>query len=102
MDVFLKKEDKYIKILQVICDIKGINENEIFKILRDRECKYLLFLLLKKYRCTDLNNIQKDFSIESKKTINYNIKKAEEKFFINKAFRDMYFEAEGIIDKTTE
>ena len=29
-------------------------------------------------------------------------KKAEEKFFVNKAFRDMYFEAEGIIDKTIE
>ncbi|ERI94842.1 hypothetical protein HMPREF1982_00767 [Clostridiales bacterium oral taxon 876 str. F0540] len=99
MDVFLKKEDKYLKILETICNIKGINENEMFKILKDRECKYLLFLLLKKYNCTDVKKISTDFNIESKKSINYNIKKAEEKFFINKDFRDMYFEAEGIIDR---
>ncbi|MCM8709714.1 ribose-5-phosphate isomerase [Clostridium sp. SYSU_GA19001] len=99
MDV-LNKEDKYIKILEVICQIKGINKEEQVKILKDRECKYLLFLLLKKYKCTDIVSFQKDFSIESKKYINYNIKKAEEKFFINKEFRDMYFEAENIINKT--
>lgn len=98
--MLIKKEDKYIKILETICEIKGIREGELFKILKDRDCKYLLFLLLKKYRCDDIEMLHRDFSIESKKSVNYNLKKAEEKFFINKEFRDMYFQAENIIDKT--
>ena len=102
MDKFFYKEDKYLRILQVICNIKGINREELFKILKDRESKYLLFLLLKKYKCTDMDVLQRDFSIDSKKSINYNMKKAEEKFFINKEFRDMYFEAEGIIEKVID
>lgn len=100
MDMLFKKEDKYFKILETICEIKGINRNQLINILKDRECKYLLFLLLKKYKCADIDALQRDFSIDSKKRINYNLKKAEEKFFINKDFRDMYFEAEDIIDKT--
>jgi hypothetical protein len=99
--MLLKKEDKYAKILSVICEIKGISNAELYKILKNRECKYLLFLLLKKYKCTDIDILTRDFSIDSKKFINYNLKKAEEKFFINKEFRDMYFEAELIIDETT-
>ncbi|MCM0649766.1 ribose-5-phosphate isomerase [Clostridium swellfunianum] len=102
MDKFFKKEDKYATILDVICSIKGISHEELFKILKDRESKYLLFLLLKKYRCTDMDVLNRDFSIDSKKSISYNMKKAEEKFFINKEFRDMYFEAEGIIEKVIE
>lgn len=100
MDTFSKKEDKYAKILEVICEMKGINKEELVKILKDRECKYLLFLLLKKYKCADIEILYKDFSIESKKSVSYNLKKAEEKFFINKEFRDMCFEAEDIINKT--
>jgi hypothetical protein len=44
--------------------------------------------------------LTRDFFIDSKKFINYNLKKAEEKFFINKEFRDMYFEAELIVGET--
>jgi hypothetical protein len=102
MDKFFNKEDKYLRILQVICSIKGIDREELFRILKDRESKYLLFLLLKKYKCTDMEVLYRDFSIDSKKSINYNMKKAEEKFFVNKDFRDMYFEAEGIIEKVID
>jgi hypothetical protein len=102
MDKLFNKEEKYLRILQVICSIKGIEKEELFRILKDRESKYLLFLLLKKYKCTDMTVLNRDFCIESRKSINYNMKKAEEKFFINKEFRDMYFEAEGIIEKVIE
>jgi hypothetical protein len=102
VDKFFNNEDKYLRILQVICGIKGIDREELFRILKDRESKYLLFLLLKKYKCTDMDVLHRDFSIDSKKSINYNMKKAEEKFFINKDFRDMYFEAEGIIEKVID
>lgn len=99
MDKFISKDDKYIKILETICAIKGISREQLIQVLKDRESRYLLFLLLKKYNCTDIEVLSRDFSIESKKSINYNLKKAEEKFFINKEFRDMYFEAEGIVGK---
>lgn len=93
------KDDKYEKIINIICEYKNINKEELFKVLADKECKYLMFLLLKKYRCTDMNRLSKDFSIESKKSINYNIRKAEERFLVNRDFREMFFEAEEIIKK---
>lgn len=91
--------EKYEKIIQVICNIKGIRREELYKILQDRECKYLLFLLLKKYRCTDIEKLKKDFFEMNKRRVNYNTKKAEEKFFINKNFRDVYFEIQGKLEK---
>lgn len=100
MDMIIKKEDKYTKIIETICELKGLGRDELFRILKDKDCKYLLFLLLNKYKCTDIEMLQRDFLIESKKSVRYNLKKAEERFFINKEFRDMYFEAQSIIDKT--
>jgi len=92
--------DKYDKIIDILCRVKGLEKEELFKILKDKDCKYLMFLLLKKYNCVDLDKLNKDFSIESKKVINYNFKKAEERFFVNKQFRDMYFNLEEIIEKS--
>lgn len=100
MSLLSMRKDKYSKIIDTICEIKGISRDELYKILKDKECRYLLFLLLKKYKCADIEILSRDFSIESRKRVNYNVKKAEEKFFINKEFRDMFFEAEDIIDKT--
>jgi len=100
METFFNNTDKYTKIIEIICELKGISKEQLVKILNDRESKYLLFLLLKKHNCTNLEILHRDFSIESKKKINYNIKKAEEKFFINKEFRDMYFKIESALEKT--
>lgn len=100
MGVLYNKDDKYSAIIQIICELKGIDKAQLIAILKDKESKYLLFLLLKKYNCTNLEVLSRDFSIESKKKITYNVKKAEEKFFINKEFRDMYFKIEGLLEKT--
>lgn len=91
--------DRYEKILDFICNYKRIDKTELFRILRDRECRYLLLLLLEKYKCTDINRLTSDLSVSSTKSIKYNIKKAEEKFFINRNFREMYFEIEEMIEK---
>jgi len=90
---------KYEKIVTVLCDYKGISKEELIVILKDKDYKYLLFLFLKKYKCVDLEKLKEDFSIESKKSVNYTCKKAEEKFFVNKEFRELYFEVEEIISK---
>lgn len=91
---------KYEKIIKFMCKYKNISQNELLKILKDRDCKYILLLLLKKYRCMDVNIINTYFPDYSRKSLNYCFKKAKEKFFINKEFRDEYFEIEDNIKKT--
>jgi hypothetical protein len=91
---------KYEKIIEIICEYKNIDRKDIFKILKDRECKYLLLLLLKKYNCIDVEMINDYFPNYSKKSLNYGFKKAEEKFFINREFRERYFEIEDDIGKS--
>jgi hypothetical protein len=93
------KNIDYEKILEAICEVKGIKSDELLKILKDKECKYILFLLLKKYKCEDVESVYKDFLISSKRAVNYGSKKAEERFFINKEFREMFFEIEDMLDK---
>lgn len=99
---FVYRMDKYEKIINLICLMKGINKDELWKILKDKEYKYLLFLTLNKYKCDDLERINKDFCINDKRVINNNIKKAQEKFFINRSFREVYFELEREIEKSVE
>lgn len=83
--------DNYEKIIEIICSMKGIDKKDLFKILEDKELKCLLFLLLKEHKCDDIDKISKDFPKTNKRIINYNIKKAKEKFFINRGFRETYF-----------
>jgi hypothetical protein len=47
--MFLFIKENYEVIIKVICDIKGINREDIIEILEDREYRYLLFLILYKY-----------------------------------------------------
>lgn len=87
--------DKYLKILRVIALYNNIKKDEDFiRLLKDKENKYLLLLLLKKNKCMNEEKIMQIFNYKSKKSINYNVKKAEEKFLINKNFREKYFEIE--------
>lgn len=98
MKYFIKKEDKYERIIEILCQYKGISREELYSILKDGECRYVLFLLLKKYDCVDMDILSRDFSINSLRKINYNVRKAEEKLLLNKKVRDMYFEAENILE----
>lgn len=93
------KIDRYEKIIDIICNMKGIERKEIYKIMKDKECKYLLFLLLKKYKCDDLDKINRDFPIKNIRSVRYNEKRGEEKFLINKGFREIYFEIQDKLDE---
>jgi hypothetical protein len=97
---FVLKSIDYEKIMEAICEVKGIKTYELLKVLKDRECKYILFLLLKKYRCGNVESACNDFLISNKRAVSYGSKKAEERFFINKEFRDMYFEIEDMLGIT--
>lgn len=91
-------ENRYKRIIGMLCRYKGIDDGELEQILKDKDCKCMLFLLLRKYDCIDVGELNKDFSINSKRRIAYNIKKAEEKLLLNKKFRQSYFEAEEMIE----
>ena len=91
------KSIDYEKIIEAICEVKGMKTYKLLKILEDRECKYILFLLLKKYRCRNVESAYKEFLISHKRAVSYGSKKAEEQFFINKEFREMFYEIEKVI-----
>jgi hypothetical protein len=95
---FSDKEENYQKIIDLLCKYKGLSRSELFKILKDQECKHLFYLLIKKYGCADLEMIQKDLPSVNKSKIKNNLKKAEEKLMLNRKIRNMYFEAEDLIE----
>ncbi|MDP4143462.1 MAG: ribose-5-phosphate isomerase [Bacillota bacterium] len=92
-------DDKYKKIIEFICDYKGIGKEELFKILNDKDCKSMLFLFLKKYKCMNIDRLSIDLTIKNKTNLNYGYRKAQERFFVNKEFREMYFEMEDELRK---
>lgn len=91
--------NKYENIISAICKVKGITKEELYKILKDKDCKYLMFLLLNKNKCLNIDFINRDFSINSKRIVNNNIRKAQEKLLINKEFREIYFGLQDELDK---
>lgn len=93
-----KWENKYKSIINLLCKYKKISTNELELILKDREYKYLFFVLLNKYECVDYERLNRDFKSLNKRNINYASKKAMEKFLINKKFRELCFDVEEDIE----
>ena len=90
---------KYMKILNNICNYYGINEDEFIEVLKNRDNKYILLLILKNNHCLEINKIKEIFKLEIAKNINISLRLAEEKLLINKLFREKYFELENNIEK---
>lgn len=99
MKYFRNKEQVYTKIIEILCEYKGFSKEDMFKILKNESCRYLFFLLIKKYECCDVELLKKDFPSVNSKNVKKNIKRAEEKLLLDKKIREMYFEAEDIIDR---
>ncbi len=95
----MKNKLKYIKILKNICDYYGIDEQKFVELLKDRDNKYILLLVLKNNRCLETDKIKEIFNLKTSRSINNNLKLAEEKLLINKYFREKYFELENNIEK---
>ncbi len=94
-----EKEELYLEILDFLCAYRGITRKELLDILKDKEMKYLLFLILKKYKCTHSETIIKLLSLKSKSSVGVSFRKAEERFFINRDFREKYFRIEEEIEE---
>lgn len=87
-------EDKYLRILGVVCSYYGVSTDDLITLLQERDNRYLLLLLLKKYKCMDQEKIKEVFNVKSNRSIYNNVKKAEEKLLVNRDFREKYFEIE--------
>ena len=90
---------KYLKILNNICNYYGIDEEKFIELLKNRDNKYILLLVLKNNQCLEIDKIKEIFKLKTSKSINSNLRLAEEKLLINKIFREKYFELEDNIDK---
>lgn len=91
--------DKVTIVINVLASYLGIEIKEIDEILKKKENKYMFLLLLKNYKCLQKDKVKEILNIINDKSIKYNIDKAEEKFLVNKEFREMYFEIQEGINK---
>lgn len=92
------RDMRYLRILQMICKYYDIEEKEFLDLLKGKENKYLLLLLLKNNNCFDINTIKELFNLKTSRTVNKNLKQAEEKLLINRNFREKYFALENHIN----
>ena len=93
------KLDKVTIVMNVLASYLGIEVKEINEIFKKKENKYIFLLLLKNYKCLQKDKVKEILNIINDKSIKYNVDKAEEKFLINKEFREMYFEIQEGINK---
>lgn len=90
---------KYIKILKIICSYYGIKEENFIELIKNRDNKYILLLILKNNNCLDKEKIKEILRLKNSKSINNSLRLAEEKLLVNRTFRERYFELENNIDK---
>lgn len=91
--------DKIAIVSNVLCAYLGVDSKELNKTLKKKENKYLYLLLLKNYKCLDKDKLKDILEIITEKSIKNNINKAEEKFLVNKSFRETYVEIEKGLNK---
>lgn len=90
---------KYVKILNNICNYYGINEDEFIELLKNRDNKYILLLILKNNHCLEIDKIKDIFKVKTSKSISSSLRLAEKKLLVNRYFREKYFELENNIEK---
>lgn len=64
--------------------------------------KYQILLLLKKFQCLSVPETLDLLKLYSKRSLIYNMKKAEEKLLISKSFREEYFKLEEFTEENLQ
>lgn len=95
----MKGKLNYDDIIEYMCSYYGITINEMIELLKKKEYKYMLLLLLKKHDCVNADKLQSRLNIKSEKFIRNNIRNAEEMLLFNGFFRERYFNMEKYIEK---
>lgn len=93
------KLDKATIVMNVLAAYLGIEAKEMNDKLKKKENKYIFLLLLKNYKCLQKDKVKEILNIISDRSIKYNMDKAQEKFLVNREFREMYFEIQDGINK---
>lgn len=91
--------DKVSIIINILAVYLGVEVKEINNKLKKKENRYLLLLLLERYNCLNGENVKDLLEIISDKSMKYNIGKAQEKFLVNKKFRERYLEIQEGLNK---
>ena len=85
----------------MLCRYYNFTSDELEILFKDKESRYLLVLLLNKYNCLNKEKLVKEMKFKSVRSIDYTLKKAEERLLFNKEFRKSYFDVgENIQNKT--
>lgn len=91
--------NNYIKILNTIYAHYGIDESEFIKLLKNRDKKFLILLLLKNNNFCNSSDLINILGISSESKMKRAVRSAERKFLINSFFRKDYVELEEKIKK---
>lgn len=84
--MFIK--ENYNNIIAIVCRALSVDKEFLKEYLEESDNQYLLLLLLNKYNCMSPKVLHSDFNLEN---IYEGNQKAEEKVFIDKNFREDYF-----------
>ncbi len=93
------ENDKYLKILKIIYSYYGIDESGFVKLLKNRDKKFLILLVLRNNNFLEISDLINILGINSVSKMKRTIKSAEEKFLVNSFFRKDYAELEEKIKK---
>lgn len=93
------KIDLYNIVISVLCKYYKFTAREIEMLQKDKESRYLLVLFLNEYRCLNKEKLIEEFKFKNARSIDYTLKKAEEKLLVNKEFRTNYFYIDKKIQK---
>ena len=91
--------DKVTIVMNVLAAYLEVDMSDMSRELRKRENKYIFILLLQNYKCLQKDKVKDVLRIISDKSYKNNIDKAQEKFLINKEFREKYFEIQEGLNK---
>ncbi len=92
--------NKYEIIILILSSYYGMSYEEFKNRIKKKDNLYLTLLLMKKFKCLNLEIIQENLGILNNRMLYNRMKKAEEKILINKRFRDEYFELEDKIKES--
>lgn len=92
-------KSRYIDILNCICKYYGITQEQLIKLVQNKECRYMLLLILKNKNCLDLEQLKNILQVKTVRSVSNNVKSAEKTLLINRNFRKKYFDLEENIEK---
>lgn len=93
------ENNKYLRIIKTLINYYNISEEQLEIMLKNKEYRYMLLLLLKDNNCMNIEKLKKLLNLRSRVSILNNLNKAEEKLLLNKEFRECYFELDSILKK---